>query len=197
MAQTKQFGVAYAAAAALDGTETLSVVQDGAMVDTTTQDIADLAGATAPMADSTIKGRAAGAGSGAPQDLTGAQVATITQGAGLDVAATGFRGIPVNDQSGDYTCVAADNGKMIRHPSGAGAGDTYTIPSNASVAFGDGAAISFCNLSSDPVEIAIDTDTLRWSQDGSTGPRMLAQYGMATAFKADDTVWMISGAGLS
>lgn len=43
MAQTKQFGVAYAAAAALDGTETLSIVQGGTTVDTTTQDIADLA----------------------------------------------------------------------------------------------------------------------------------------------------------
>lgn len=45
MATTKQFGVAYAAAAALTGTETLSIVQGGVTVDTTTQDIADLAAA--------------------------------------------------------------------------------------------------------------------------------------------------------
>lgn len=41
---TKQFGVAFPSAAPLDGTETLSIVQDGATVDCTTQDIADLGG---------------------------------------------------------------------------------------------------------------------------------------------------------
>lgn len=45
MATTKQFGVDYAAASALTGTETLSIVQSGVTVDTTTQDIADLAAA--------------------------------------------------------------------------------------------------------------------------------------------------------
>lgn len=38
----KVFGTDYAAAAALTGTETLSVIQSGAMVDTTTADIAAL-----------------------------------------------------------------------------------------------------------------------------------------------------------
>lgn len=43
---TKQFGVGFdAATTPLDGTETLSIVQGGVTVDTTTQDIADLAGA--------------------------------------------------------------------------------------------------------------------------------------------------------
>lgn len=44
----KTFGVSYPAAAALTGTETLSIVQGGVMVDTTTQAIAALGSSAAP-----------------------------------------------------------------------------------------------------------------------------------------------------
>lgn len=198
MATTKRFGVDYPAASTpLTGAETMSAVQGGATVDLTTQDIADLASATPDMAEATVKGRADGAGTGPAQDLTGAQVAVITQGAGLDVDATGFRGIPVNDQTGNYTAVASDSGKMIRHPSGAGAGDTFTIPANASVAYEVGTAITFCNLDSNSLSIAIATDVMRLSPTGTTGTRALAQYGMATAVKVETALWLISGPGLT
>lgn len=192
--QTKQYGVDFPAATLpLTGTETLSLVQGGITVDGTAQDIANLAPGAGNMADSTIKGRAAGAGTGAPQDLTGAQVAVITQGAGLDVDATGFRGIPINSQSGNYTAVAADSGKMLLHPSGAGAGDTFTIPANASVAFELGTAITFCNMDSNSLAIASASDTLRREGTGATGSRTLAQYATATAVKVGTTEWLISG----
>jgi hypothetical protein len=207
---SKIFGVDFAAATTpLDGTETLSLVQAGIMVDVTTQDIADLAATPsiadgsltnaklANMAQATVKGRASGAGTGVPSDLTAAQVAVIAQGDGLDADAAGFRGIPQNSQTGSYTCVAADAGKEIMHPSGAGAGDTFTIPANASVAFEIGTVIVFTNLDSSAVSIAITTDTLLLSPGGTTGTRTLAQYGQATARKVTSTSWLISGTGLT
>jgi hypothetical protein len=121
----------------------------------------------------------------------------LTQGNGLDVDAAGFRGIPQNSQSANYTCVAADAGKHILHPSGGGSGDTFTIPANGSVAYEIGTTITFVNLDSNSVSIAITTDTLTLAGTGSTGTRTLAQYGVATALKLTSTNWLISGTGLS
>ncbi len=112
--------------------------------------------------------------------------------------AVGFRTLPVNSQSGNYTTVLTDVGKSIRHPSGGGAGDTFTIDSQANVAWPDGAAITFENRDSNALLIAITTDTLRWTTGGGTGTRTLAQYGIATAV-FDDAIneWLISGSNLT
>jgi hypothetical protein len=201
---TQEIGTGTAATLPLTGTETISLRQGTTTVFTA---LADLPSGTpaagsvtnsilADMATSTIKGRST-AGTGDPEDLTGAQVAVITQGAGLDVDAAGFRGVPQNSQSGNYTCVAADSGKEILHPSGAGAGDTFTLPANASVAFEIGTVIVFTNLDSNALSIAITSDTLILSPGGTTGTRTLAQYGQATARKVTSTSWLISGTGLT
>jgi hypothetical protein len=129
---------------------------------------------------------------------TPTEVATAIQGTGSSSSAAGFRGLPVNSQSGNYTTVLSDVGKSVRHPSGAGAGDTFTIDSQANVTWPDGAALTFENRDSNALSIAITTDTLRWAQDGSSGTRTLAQYGIATAI-FDDAIneWLISGTGLT
>lgn len=150
----------------------------------------------ADMATLTIKGRITGS-TGNPEDLTPAQAASIVQGSGLDADASGFRGIPQNSQSGNYTTVAADAGKEIYHPSGAGAGDTFTIDSNANVAYEIGTTISFCNMDSNPLSIAITSDTMYLAGSGSTGTRTLAQYGTATAVKKTSTTWLLSGINLT
>lgn len=108
----------------------------------------------------------------------------------------GFRNIPQNAQTGSYTLVLDDSGKHIYHASGAGAA-TYTIPDNGSVAYPVGTAITFINLSSTSISIAITTDTMYLSSAGTTGTRTLAQYGSATAIKVTSTVWLISGSGLT
>jgi len=110
--------------------------------------------------------------------------------------AVGFRNIPQNAQTGSYTLVLADSGKHIYHASGAGAA-TYTIPANGSVAYVIGTAITFVNLSTTSISIAITTDTMYLSSAGTTGTRTLAQYGSATAIKVTSTVWLISGSGLT
>ena len=128
---------------------------------------------------------------------TPAQVITDLQGTGLDVDAVGFRGIPQNAQTGNYTTVAADAGKHLYHASGAGAGDTYTIDSNTNVTYEIGTAITFVNMDSNTLAIAITSDTLYLAGAGTTGTRTLAQYGIATALKLTSTTWLISGTGLT
>ena len=109
----------------------------------------------------------------------------------------GFRNIPQNSQSAAYTCVLADAGKHILHPSSDANARTFTIPANSSVAYPIGTAITFVNMTSQVVTIAITTDTMYLSSAGTTGSRSLAQYGSATALKISSTSWLISGSGLT
>lgn len=115
-------------------------------------------------------------------------------------SSVGFRNIPQNAQSGSYTMVLADSGKHIYHASGDGAA-TYTIPAASSVAYPIGTAITFINLSSTSISIAITSDTMYLSSAGTTGTRTLAQYGSATAIKVSGVsssgIWVISGSGLT
>jgi hypothetical protein len=110
--------------------------------------------------------------------------------------AVGFRNTPVNSQSADYTAVLADSGKTILHPVADDNARTFTIPANSSVAYPVGTVISFVNLQN-TVTIAITTDTMYLANDGATGSRTLAEYGMASAMKVASTTWIISGNGLT
>jgi hypothetical protein len=110
--------------------------------------------------------------------------------------AVGFRNTPVNSQSADYTLVLADSGKTIFHPVADDNARTFTIPANSSVAYPVGTVISFVNLQN-TVTIAITDDTMYLANDGATGSRTLAEYGMASAMKVDSTSWIISGNGLT
>jgi len=111
--------------------------------------------------------------------------------------AVGFRNIPVSSKSAAYTTVLADSGKVIFHPSTDANARTFTIDSNANVAYPIGTAITFINMTSQVVTIAITTDTMYLSAAGTTGSRSLAQYGSATAIKMTSTTWLISGSGLT
>lgn len=150
----------------------------------------------ADMANSTIKGRTT-SGSGDPEDLTAAQAAAIVQGDGLTVDLCGFRGVPQNSQSANYTLVAADAGKHLLHPAADANDRTFTIPSNASVAYPVGTTVTFVNTSANVLTIAITSDNMYLAGADSTGSRSLAQYGVATAVKISSTSWIISGVGLS
>ena len=134
--------------------------------------------------------------------LTTPQLGTPSQGvlSSCTVDGTnevGFKNIPQNSQSAAYTLVLADAGKHIFHPSGDANARTFTIPANSSVAYPIGTAITFINMTSQVVTIAITTDTMYLSSAGTTGSRSLAQYGSATAIKITSTNWLISGSGLT
>lgn len=127
-------------------------------------------------------------------DTTGVMVNHVNQVvADLEV---GFRNIPTNSQNGSYTAVAGDAGGMLVKTSGGG-GETYTIPSNASVPYPVGTVLTFVNRGGGNLTIAITSDTLVLAGVGTTGSRTLADNGLATALKIASTVWMISGMGLS
>jgi len=111
--------------------------------------------------------------------------------------AVGFRNIPQNSRSADYTCVLADNGKHIFHPSSDAVARTFTIPANGSVAYPIGTALTFINMTSQVVSIEITTDVMRLAKDGTTGTRSLALYGAATAIKIESQLWLISGSALT
>ena len=111
--------------------------------------------------------------------------------------AVGFRNIPQNSQSADYTLVLTDSGKHIFHPVGDNNARTFTIPANSSVAYPIGTAITFINMAVANVTIAITTDTLTLSSAGTTGSRTLATNGSATCIKITSTSWLISGSGLT
>lgn len=109
----------------------------------------------------------------------------------------GYLNAPINSQSGNYTLVLADQGTGILHPNGAGAGDTFTIPSNAAVPYAVGTLLYFVNRDSQGVTIAINVDTLILAGSTTSGSRVLGQNGWAMAYKTEATSWLISGAGLS
>lgn len=110
-------------------------------------------------------------------------------------ASVGYLNAPINEQSADYTTVAADSGKTIFHPSTDANNRIFTI--DGSVSYAVGTIIAFVNMSANSLNIAINTDTLYLAGAGSTGTRTLAQYGMATALKLTSTTWLISGTNVS
>jgi len=112
--------------------------------------------------------------------------------------AVGFKNIPQNSKSAAYTLVLSDSGKHIFHPSADTTARTFTIPANSSVAYPVGTVITFVNQNNAGViTIAINSDTLRLSPDGTTGSRTLAANGSATCIKVTSTEWLISGSGLT
>jgi hypothetical protein len=112
----------------------------------------------------------------------------------LNPQSTGFRNVPQNGQSGNYTCVLADAGKHMFANVGVA---TFTIPANASVAYPIGTVLTFVNNTGGDISIAITSDTLTLAGTTTSGTRTLAQAGIATALKVSTTLWFVSGVGLS
>lgn len=101
-----------------------------------------------------------------------------------------------NSQITAYTTVLADGGKHILHPAADNNARTFTIDSNANVAYPIGTAITFVN-EINTVTIAITADTMTLQGAGTTGSRTLAANGIATALKIASAKWVISGTGIS
>lgn len=101
-----------------------------------------------------------------------------------------------NSQSAAYTTVLGDAGKHILHPTTDNNARTFTIDSNANVAYVIGTAITFVNMMN-TVTIAITSDTMTLAGGVLTGSRTLAVNGIATALKLTSTTWLISGSGIT
>jgi hypothetical protein len=128
--------------------------------------------------------------SGATSTLTfGGTVADATTTS--TAKGVGYLGTPINTQAGTYTLAIGDVGKTIY------AGGNLTIPANASVAFPVGTIINV--IASSAITVAITSDTLQWGGQATsqTGTRTVAIYGMATLIKVTNTIWYISGVGVT
>lgn len=107
----------------------------------------------------------------------------------------GFRTVPSNSQTANYTTVLEDSGKAIDHPVSDNNARAFTI--NGSLAYPIGTCITFVNMAAAACTIPITTDTMYLAGTGTTGTRTLAQFGVATARKHAAGVWLISGTGLT
>ena len=116
---------------------------------------------------------------------------TATATTSSTASSLGYLGTPINTQASTYTLVIGDAGKTIY------AGGNLTIPANAGVAFPIGTIINV--IASAGITVAITSDTLQWGGQSTsqTGTRTVATYGMATLVKVTNTIWYISGVGVT
>jgi hypothetical protein len=95
-----------------------------------------------------------------------------------------------NIQSADYTLVIGDAGKQIFHPASDANFRTFTIPSNASVAFPIGTTVLFVvENGGTGIKVSINSDTLV-TVDGVTGTKRVAASDVLTAIKVTTTKWV-------
>jgi hypothetical protein len=127
---------------------------------------------------------------------SGAVTGTVSNATTNSANVVGYMGIPQNSQNGAYDVVLGDAGKHIYHPTGQAAA-TYTFPANSNVSFTVGSAVTIINGSANNVTISLTSDTLYLSSNGATGSRTLAQWGVATAVKIENTAWVISGSNIT
>jgi hypothetical protein len=128
--------------------------------------------------------------------ITGGSIANTTNSGSSTSAvnALGYLGLPQDAQSSGYTLVLADAGKHIYYT---GSAATLTVPTNASVAFPTGSAITIINNGSGSLTIGTTSLTVYWAGTASTGNRTLATKGIATLIKVASDTWFISGVGLT
>ncbi len=180
----------FLANAVLTATE-LNTAIDAAQADATAAGTAAAAAATAAAA---ANAAATSAASAAGSAAAAASAASVTAAAALVAAQV----LPQVSKSADYTLTLAEKASHIFHPASDATPRTWTIPSNASVAYDVGTVLTFVvENGAGSVTIAIDTDTLVLMPDGTTGSRTLAGPGMASAIKVKSNKWLISGPGLS
>ena len=100
--------------------------------------------------------------------------------------------------SAAYTVVLADANTFLYHPSADTTARTWTIDSNANVAYPVNTCLTFFNdTSAGVLTIAITSDTMILAGAGTTGSRTLAASGVATACKMTTTRWIVNGTGLT
>lgn len=137
--------------------------------------------------------RVSGKGSTGPTGSSGSAGGTGPTGPAGSSSST----IAQNSQSVNYTTVLSDAGLAIYHPAADTTARTFTIDSNANVAYPVGTLLTFVNENgAGTLTIAITSDTMRLAGAGTTGSRTLLANGMATAYKMTSTSWLISGVNL-
>lgn len=131
----------------------------------------------------------------ASNTLTGLVTATSTDTLTNKTLTDPKINLAINAQTGTtYTFVLTDNGKLVT-ASNASA-QTYSIPTNASVAYPTGTQINIIQIGAGQVTIqAVTSGTTTIASTGatSTAPKLRAQYSSATLIKASTDLWYVIG----
>jgi hypothetical protein len=103
--------------------------------------------------------------------------------------------LALNAQTGTtYTFVLTDNGRLVTASNAAA--QTYSIPTNASVAYPIGTQINIIQIGAGQVTInAVTSGTTTISSTGATAtaPKLRAQFSSATCIKASTDLWYVVG----
>lgn len=107
------------------------------------------------------------------------------------------RQMPRNAQSGNYTLALTDNGGYV-DCTNVGV-QSVTIPTNATVAFGNGAMVTILNFGGTTAVtvVPIAGTTLTQAGTGATGTRTIAVNGMATILQRTANTWVINGTSVT
>jgi len=128
--------------------------------------------------------------------ITGLNTAsTINHGAGT--VSIGYRNLPRNLQTGNYTLALSDEGKFVYSNNTVTPGQTIIIPTNDAVPFPIGTAVTIVN---DGLTLTISPASgviLYQGGTTNTGSRSIALRGIVTLLKHDTNAWYITGAGIS
>ena len=98
------------------------------------------------------------------------------------------------DSGSGYTAVLTDNGKVVTMSNGSG--NTFSIPTNASVAFPIGTQINVLQIGAGQTTIqAVTSGTTTIQSTGATAaaPQLRVRYSSATCIKAGTDLWYVIG----
>jgi hypothetical protein len=98
------------------------------------------------------------------------------------------------DTGSSYTAVLTDNGKVVTMSNGSS--NTFSIPTNASVAFPIGTQINVLQIGAGQTTIQAvtsGTTTIQSTAATAAAPKIRARYGAATCLKAGTDLWYVFG----
>jgi hypothetical protein len=98
------------------------------------------------------------------------------------------------DSGSSYTAVLTDNGKVVTMSNGSG--NTFSIPTNASVAFPIGTQINVLQIGAGQTTIQAvtsGTTTIQSTGAAPAAPKLRARYSAATCLKAGTDLWYVFG----
>jgi hypothetical protein len=151
-------------------------------------------GGTGATSAATARSNLSAAASGANTDITALdQDVTVTATGTITADTIGYRGLPQNSKTANYTLATGDQGKHISITTGG-----INVPISV---FAAGEAVTIFNNSGTSQTITQNASvTLRQAGTANTGNRTLAQYGICTILcitGGATPTFVISGAGLS
>lgn len=118
------------------------------------------------------------------ETFTALQVLTAAQ---MNAVATAM--IAINAQTATYTAVLTDDGKLVTMSNASA--NNFTVPPNASVAFGIGTQLNIAQLGAGQTTIVAGAGVTLNSAGAKL--KLNAQYAVATCVKTDTNTWFVVG----